>query len=67
MARQSGRRKNVLIVMADEQSWDTLGAHGNPVARTPHLDALAARGASFRHSYTPYPLCCPARASLGPA
>ena len=64
MARQSGRRKNVLIVMADEQSWDTLGAHGNPVARTPHLDALAARGASFRHSYTPYPLCCPARASL---
>ena len=55
---------NVLVVTADEQSWDTLGANGNPVARTPHLDALAARGASFVHSYTPYPLCCPARASL---
>lgn len=64
MARAAGRRKNVLVVMADEQSWDTLGAHGNSVARTPHLDSLAARGASFRHSYTPYPLCCPARASL---
>lgn len=57
-------RKNVLIITADEQSWDTLGANGNPVARTPHLDALAGRGASFRHCYSPYPLCCPARASL---
>ena len=55
---------NVLVVTADEQSWDTLGANGNPVARTPHLDAVAARGASFVHGYTPYPLCCPARASL---
>ena len=55
---------NVLVVTADEQSWDTIGANGNPLARTPHLDALAARGASFVHSYTPYPLCCPARASL---
>jgi arylsulfatase A-like enzyme len=54
----------VLVLMADEQSWDTLGHNGNAVARTPHLDALAARGASFRHCYTPYPLCCPARTSL---
>ena len=58
------RRKNVLIVMADEQSWSTLGHTGNQAARTPHLDALAARGASFEYCYTPYPLCCPARASL---
>lgn len=57
-------RKNVLVIIADEQSWDTLGANGNPIARTPNLDALAGRGASFRHCYTPYPLCCPARASL---
>jgi arylsulfatase A-like enzyme len=57
-------RKNVLVVMADEQAWGTLGHHGNGAAHTPHLDGLAARGASFRHCYTPYPLCCPARASL---
>jgi arylsulfatase len=60
----STRRKNVLILMSDEQSWDTLGHNGNPVTRTPHLDALAAQGASFEHCYTPYPLCCPARTSL---
>jgi arylsulfatase A-like enzyme len=64
MPPASAAPANVLVITADEQSWDTLGANGNPAARTPHLDALAARGASFVHSYTPYPLCCPARASL---
>jgi arylsulfatase A-like enzyme len=58
------RPKNVVIVIADEQRWDSLGHNGNPAARTPHLDALAARGAAFERCYTPYPLCCPARASL---
>jgi arylsulfatase len=58
------RRKNVLVVMADEQSWNTLGCNGNRVASTPHLDGLAERGSTFDHCYTPYPLCCPARASL---
>lgn len=57
-------RKNILILMSDEQSWDTLGCHGNPVSVTPHIDALAAEGISLDRSYTPYPLCCPARASL---
>ena len=62
--RGARRRKNVLVLMADEQRWDALGHNGNTAARTPHLDALAARGASFERCYTPYPLCCPARASL---
>jgi len=57
-------RKNILILMSDEQRWDTLGFASNPVARTPHLDQLAARGTSFDRCYTAYPLCCPARASL---
>ncbi len=58
------RQPNVLILMSDEQRVDTLGAYGNPVARTPHIDALAANGTRFNHCYTPYSLCCPARASL---
>ncbi|CAG7600836.1 Arylsulfatase [Paenibacillus solanacearum] len=58
------KRKNVLILMSDEQSWDTLGCHGNPAAVTPNIDALAAGGISMDRCYTPYPLCCPARASL---
>jgi choline-sulfatase len=40
------------------------GAYGHPVVRTPHLDALAARGVRFDAAYTPYPLCAPARAAM---
>lgn len=57
-------RENILILMSDEQRWDTLGFAGNTAARTPHLDRLAERGTVFDRCYTAYPLCCPARASL---
>jgi arylsulfatase A-like enzyme len=64
MSSMSKEHKNILIIMSDEQSWDTLGCHGNPSQITPNLDALAAQGVSFDRCYTAYPLCCPARASL---
>ncbi|TBL81971.1 sulfatase-like hydrolase/transferase [Paenibacillus thalictri] len=55
---------NIVVIMSDEQSWDTLRFHGNTSAITPHLDALAKDGISLDKCYTPYPLCCPARTSL---
>src|SRR4051794_7379265 len=58
------KRKNVVIIMSDEQNWDTLGCRANPISLTPHLDKLAAEGISMDKCYTAYPLCCPARASL---
>ncbi|CAG7614571.1 sulfatase-like hydrolase/transferase [Paenibacillus allorhizosphaerae] len=58
------KRKNVVIIMSDEQSWDTLGCHANPASVTPNIDALAGEGISMDRCYTAYPLCCPARASL---
>src|SRR5690606_26848251 len=57
-------QKNILIIMSDEQRWDTLGCHGNPTSVTPNIDALAKSGMSMDRCYTVNPLCCPARASL---
>ncbi|MFD2078197.1 Arylsulfatase A [Actinopolymorpha cephalotaxi] len=57
-------RPNVLVVMSDEQRWDSFGHAGNPAAHTPHLDALAEQSTIFEGCYTPFPLCCPSRASL---
>ncbi|HEY9292251.1 MAG TPA: sulfatase-like hydrolase/transferase [Microlunatus sp.] len=57
-------RPNVLVIMSDEQSYDTMGCTGNAAARTPQLDALAERGRVFDRCYTPFPLCCPSRTSL---
>ena len=56
--------RNLLVIMSDEHSVKTLGCYGSPVARTPHLDALAARGTRFANAYCCNPVCIPARATF---
>ena len=56
--------RNLLIIMSDEHSVKTLGCYGSPLARTPHLDALAARGTRFADAYCCNPVCIPARATF---
>jgi arylsulfatase A-like enzyme len=57
-------RPNVVVVLSDQQRWDTVGAYGCPVDLTPNLDALARRGVRFEHTFTCQPVCAPARGSL---
>ena len=57
-------RPNVLLIMTDTQRLDDMGAYGNPIIRTPHLDSLARGGAKFTHCHTQYPACMPARATV---
>jgi arylsulfatase A-like enzyme len=42
---------NILFLFADDQRADTIGAHGNPHIKTPHLDRMASEGFSFRRHY----------------
>lgn len=55
------RQPNVLVIMSDEHTASVMGCAGNPIAHTPNLDALAARGIQFDCAYTTSPLCVPAR------
>lgn len=55
---------NILLLFSDQQRWDTLGAAGNPIIRTPNLDRLAAEGVRFSSAYTASPVCVSARCSL---
>jgi arylsulfatase A-like enzyme len=57
-------RPNVLVVLTDQQRWDTVGAYGSPMDLTPNLDAMAAEGARVDTTVTPQPLCGPARSCL---
>ena len=57
-------RPNVLLITTDQQRYDCVGANGNPLIRTPHLDRLAAEGVRFEHCYVQNPVCMPSRASL---
>ncbi|MFD5257391.1 sulfatase-like hydrolase/transferase [Streptomyces bobili] len=57
-------RPNFLIVVADQLRADALGAFGNRLARTPHLDRLAAQGTAFTNTFAQHPVCAPSRASF---
>jgi choline-sulfatase len=50
--------------MSDEHNARVLGAAGHRLARTPHLDRLAAGGTRFTSAYTTSPICVPARAGF---
>ncbi len=56
--------RNVILVSVDTLRADALGASGNPRAKTPNLDALAARGTYFRQAIAPVPRTTPALGSL---
>jgi choline-sulfatase len=57
-------RPNFLILMADQLTARALPAYGNRVAKTPHIDALAAAGVVFESFYCNSPLCAPSRFSF---
>jgi choline-sulfatase len=58
------RPPNIVILMSDQHSPRVLGSASDPVARTPHLDRLAARGVRFATCYAGSPLCVPSRATF---
>ena len=54
---------NVILIITDDQGYGDLGCHGNPVARTPNLDAL--HGQSIRLAdFHAAPMCTPTRGQL---
>ena len=57
-------RPNLLLFMPDQLRADAVGAFGNPVARTPNIDALAARGTRFTNAYSQHSVCSQSRISI---
>src|SRR5712692_7442559 len=65
-SRQSDKRRppNIFVICSDEHNAKIMGWNGHPLARTPNLDRLAARGVGFTNAYCGSPVCVPLRASL---
>ncbi|MCO8125169.1 sulfatase-like hydrolase/transferase [Stieleria sp. TO1_6] len=57
------RRPNVILIMADDVSWECFGCYGAQDYQTPNIDALAAQGIRFNHCYST-PLCTPSRVKI---
>src|SRR5437868_13352408 len=60
---QAQSRPNVVLIMTDDQGYGDLGTHGNPIIRTPNIDAMAKKSAVLTSFYVS-PVCTPTRSSL---
>lgn len=55
---------NILLIITDQQHFDTIAAGGCPYVTTPAFDKIKTSGLSFKMSYTTNPVCSPARSSI---
>jgi len=63
-AAADAKKPNVLFIAIDDQN-DWVGAlGGHPLAKTPNIDRLAARGTVMLNAHCQAPLCNPSRTSL---
>jgi arylsulfatase A-like enzyme len=64
----SAAKPNVILVLADDQRFDTIRALGNSEIHTPNLDKLVARGFTFTSAYCQGSMvpavCAPSRTML---
>lgn len=61
--RPATERPNVILIMADDISWEAFGCYGAEDYETPNIDALAESGIRFTHCYST-PICTPSRVKL---
>ena len=60
----TANQPNILFIQVDQQAASFLGAYGNTVAKTPHMDELASKSVVFDSAYTNFALCAPSRFSM---
>jgi arylsulfatase A-like enzyme len=56
--------RKILFITTDQQRYDTLGANGGLLSRTPVLDALARQGIRYERCQPTSVVCMPSRASM---
>lgn len=62
LAAEELQRPNIVVILADDLGSHDVGWRGSEI-KTPHLDALARRGARLNQFYV-QPVCSPTRAAL---
>ncbi|MCL7763988.1 sulfatase-like hydrolase/transferase [Polaribacter sp. Z014] len=56
-------KPNIILIMADDVSWNCFSTYGAEDYKTPNIDALAAKGLQFNHCYS-MPICTPSRVKI---
>ena len=63
-AAGSGRKPNVVFILADDLGYAEVGCYGQKKIKTPHIDRLAAEGMRLTQAYSGNPVCAPSRCTL---
>ncbi|MFD1166085.1 sulfatase [Sphingobacterium daejeonense] len=58
------QKPNIIIIVSDDHSYQTISAYGSKIASTPNIDRIAKEGILFNRAYVNNSLCGPSRASL---
>jgi arylsulfatase A len=59
----SAKKPNIILIMADDVSWECFSCYGAEDYKTPNIDALAAKGIRFNHCYST-PICTTSRVKI---
>ncbi|TWT60927.1 sulfatase family protein [Rubinisphaera italica] len=57
-------KPNILLCLADDQSFPHASAYGEPVIKTPVFDRVAREGVLFTQAYCAAPSCTPSRSAI---
>lgn len=63
-ATRAAERPNFVIMMTDDQRYDSMSCAGNEILQTPNMDRLADGGMRFVNMFVTNSLCAPSRATL---
>ncbi len=61
---QSGRKPNIIFIMADDLGYGDLGCYGQKTIQTPRIDRMAREGMRFTDCYAGSTVCAPSRCCL---
>ncbi|BBE33266.1 sulfatase-like hydrolase/transferase [Sphingosinicella microcystinivorans] len=64
VGRANDGAPNIVVILFDDMGYGDIGAYGNPLARTPAIDRLAAGGVKLTQFYATSPRCSPSRVGL---
>ena len=62
-AQPNRGRPNVILILTDDQGYGDIGAHGNPVLKTPNMDRLWSESVRLTDFHVT-PMCTPSRSQL---
>jgi arylsulfatase A-like enzyme len=63
LAAELPTQPNILFILTDDQGYGDLTCHGNPILKTPNIDALYAQSVRFTDFHVS-PTCAPTRTAL---